>query len=58
MATLVARDITGKNCYTQSIGFTSGRNLQSIAVDTLPAGTYLISMVLDGGAVHTVFVKE
>jgi phosphatidylserine/phosphatidylglycerophosphate/cardiolipin synthase-like enzyme/DNA/RNA endonuclease YhcR with UshA esterase domain len=58
VASLMVKDITGKNCFTQSISFSSGINVQSIEVANLQAGTYFVSMALDGGSVQTVFVKE
>ena len=58
IASIVISDLTGKTCANRTLSFGTGINVQSIHVDTLPAGTYFVSMVLDGGSVHTVFVKE
>ncbi|MFM7729147.1 MAG: phospholipase D-like domain-containing protein, partial [Flavobacteriales bacterium] len=58
IATLVISDITGKNCFSHSISFSSGQNVRAIPVDALPAGTYFVSMLLDEGSVQTVFVKK
>lgn len=58
VASLMVKDIAGKNCFTQSISFSAGLNVQSIQVDTLPAGNYFVFMALGGGSVQTVFVKD
>ena len=58
IASIVISDLTGKTCANRTLSFGTGINVQSIQVDTLPAGTYFVSLVLDGGSVHTVFVKE